>query len=156
MRLYVASAPARKNFSEDFPLRCAVFCGECDYPLTGGWSKGRNAHYPYYQCQRRGYSRYGKSIKRDVLEGEFGELLQKLKPAEGVFKLARKVFEDLWNHRLATQEERLASLNTEAAKLETQIEKLLDRIVDAGSPTVIHALEKRVSASEIKKRELGV
>ena len=42
-----AKAPARKDISEDFPLRGFVLCDDCDQPMTSCWSKGRTKHYPY-------------------------------------------------------------------------------------------------------------
>ena len=42
-------APARKDLSQDFPLRGFVQC-VCGAPLSASWSKGRNGHYPYYLC----------------------------------------------------------------------------------------------------------
>ncbi|MCV2890126.1 recombinase family protein [Ruegeria aquimaris] len=46
-----ARAPARKDISEDFPLRGFVTCGDCDKPLTACWSKSKTgAKHPYYMC----------------------------------------------------------------------------------------------------------
>lgn len=88
------------------------------------------------------------------LEGGFEEILRGLKPADGVFRLASKVFRQRWDYRLATQEQRIGALNSEMNKLDKQIEQLLDRIVDAESTTVIRAFEKRTSEAEIRKAEL--
>ncbi|MHA3976478.1 recombinase family protein [Halovulum sp. GXIMD14794] len=43
-----AKAPARKDISEDFPLRGFVLCDDCGEPMTSCWSKGRSKHYPYF------------------------------------------------------------------------------------------------------------
>lgn len=72
-----------------------------------GWSvldvarELRHSRYPYYLCHKRGCASYGKSIKRDVLESEFEALLRAVQPTPGLFKIAQKMFEELWNHRLA-------------------------------------------------------
>lgn len=76
--------PARKDISEEFPLRGFIVCDDCGSPLTSCWSKGRNGKYPYYMCFQQGCESYRKSIKRDVLEGEFEALLRDLKPTEGL------------------------------------------------------------------------
>lgn len=36
-----AKAPARKDISQDFPLRGFVHCGDCDKPMTSCWSKSK-------------------------------------------------------------------------------------------------------------------
>ena len=50
-KAYVATPHKRHN--DDFPLRYFVRCGACDQPLTGSFSKGRTARYPYYRCRNR-------------------------------------------------------------------------------------------------------
>ncbi len=110
--------------------------------------------YTYYLCPTRGCTSYGKSIKRNVLEGEFERLLRALNPTEGLFKLARMMFEDLWNHRLNAQKSRGQSLTAEIEKIDKKIEQLLDRIVDAGSSSVIRAYENRIQDLEAQKIEM--
>ncbi len=146
-----AKAPARKDLNEDFPLRGFVTCGDCGHPLTACWSKGRNGRYPYYMCFQKGCESYRKSIKRETLEGEFEVLLKQLKPTEGLFKTARKMFEKIWNHWAEFQKNRSRSLKAEVLKIERKIEQLLDRIVDADSATLISAYEKRIGKLEKEK-----
>jgi DNA invertase Pin-like site-specific DNA recombinase len=84
-----ANAPARKDFNADFPLRGFVCCSSCGNPMTAAWSKGRNAHYPYYVCYQRGCERRGKSVRKEKVESEFEALLKSLKPAPVLLKLER-------------------------------------------------------------------
>lgn len=65
-------APVRKDLNRDFPLRGAVDCGCCGGALTANWSKGRNGHHPYYICRNKGCKSYGRSIRRDDMETQFG------------------------------------------------------------------------------------
>jgi DNA invertase Pin-like site-specific DNA recombinase len=37
----------------EFPLRTFVRCANCEATLTGAFSRGRSARYPYYHCFRR-------------------------------------------------------------------------------------------------------
>ena len=147
--------PARKNFNADFPLRGSILCGDCDKPLTGCWSKGRHTTYPYYLCQTRGCVSRGKSIRREKLEGEFEALLRTLTPAPMLFNVARAMFEDLWNHRLAMAEQRKVSLVDRLDEVEKQTEQLLDRIVSTDTPTLIKAYEARIRKLEDEKLTLG-
>jgi site-specific DNA recombinase len=145
--------PARKNINLDFPLlRGFVTCGHCNTPLTACWSKGRPARYPYYLCPKKGCESYRKSIHRKTLEEEFETLLWALKPTEGLFSIARMMFEDLWNHRLHSQKSRAQSLGAEIVKIEQKIEQMLDRIIEAGSPSIIRAYENRIKGMELKEK----
>ena len=46
----------RQIVRDDFPLRGFLICHECGSTVTAGWTRGRSARYPYYQC-RRGHVR---------------------------------------------------------------------------------------------------
>ena len=145
-----AHAPARKNINADFPLRGFVSC-ECGKPLTAGWTKGRHAHYPYYYCQAKGCDHYGKSIKRDVIEGEFEKLLRHMTPSGELVAIASRMFEKLWNHRRDYSEARRQSLEEELIKAQRQIDSLLERVLDAELPSVIKAYEKKIKSFEETK-----
>lgn len=148
-----AKVPARKNLYKGFPLRGFVTCGHCEAPLTANWSKGRNNRYPYYLCRTKNCENYGKSIKREKLEGDFEALLYKLKPTEGLFTVARMMFEDLWNHRFEMQKARNKSMAAEIIKIDKKIEQLLDRIVEADSLSIVRAYENRIKDLEAQKLE---
>ena len=146
-----AKAPARKDINADFPLRGFILCNDCSKPLTACWSKGKNQKYPYYLCPTKGCASYRKSIKRDALEGEFEELLQRIEPSQGLFKLVKAMFRDAWDMRLAQAAHTATELTTGIKRIEAQIEQLLDRIVDASNDSVISAYEKRIGKLEREK-----
>ena len=137
-------APARKDLNKDFALRGGVSC-ECGNSLTAAWSKSKSGKlYPYYVCQNRNCEYKGKSIRRDVLEGEFEELLKKLTPSKALITVADKMFKNLWEHRSSSQAKRIKYLEQGIVKLDQTVDQLLDRVVDAENPAVINAFEKRI------------
>jgi len=147
-----AKAPARKDINADFPLRGFVLCNDCGKPLTACWSKGHmGVKYPYYMCPAKGCPSYRKSIKRERLEGEFEGVLERLEPSESLFKLARMMFEDIWNARLAQTKEATKVSQGKLRGLEKQIDQLLDRIVEASNQSVIAAYEKKIAQLEREK-----
>ena len=146
-----AKTPARKDLNLDFPLRGFVTCGECGHSLTACWSKGKTAHHPYYMCFKKGCSSYRKSIRREVIEGEFEQFLLSLKPSKELFNLALAMFKDLWQYRIDFQKSHSKSLALEISKTEQKIEQLLDRIVEAESNSVVSAYEKRISQLQLEK-----
>jgi site-specific DNA recombinase len=146
--------PRRRNVNEDFPLRGFVVCDDCSTPLTACWSKGSHGRYPYYLCPKRGCDSYGKSIKRDKLEGEFETLLKSVQPTETLFRVARKMFKDLWDAKIATAHSNTKAMDGQIAKIEREVDKLLERIVDASVPSVIAAYEDKVRRLESEKMVL--
>lgn len=144
-----AHAPARKNINEDFPLRGFIDC-ECGKPLTACWSKGRSKHYAYYYCQSKTCSS-GPSIKRETIHGEFEELLKSLTPRRELLEIATDYFKRLWDYRQETQSARLDSLEHRGQKIERDINKLLDRVIDAEDPRMQKRLEQRVRLLDDEK-----
>lgn len=144
-------APRQKNLNEDFPLRGHVLCADCSTPLTACWSKGTHSKYPYYLCPKRGCESYGKSIRREKIEGEFEDLLQSLTPTEALFRVAARMFEELWDYRLSQAKGQAKALVAELAKVEKQIGHYLERILDVSVPAVISAYEDRVRKLEEDK-----
>lgn len=149
-----AKVPARADLNEDFPLRGFVVCDCCETPLTACWSTGSHAKHPYYLCHKRGCEMYGKSIRRNVIESEFAELLESMRPAEDLIRLADACFRDIWNARLAGSKDRAKSLEAETRKIDHDIGQLMDRIVAADSDALISAYERRVRALEEQRVKL--
>lgn len=134
-------------------MRGYVTCADCGASLTACWSKGTHKHYAYYLCPNKvgGCPSYGKSIRREQLESEFDELLQKIQPSESLFKVAKAMFTAHWNHQLSQMEVPAKALKLQAAKIETQVSQLLERILDASVPSVISAYESRIPKLEEEK-----
>ena len=61
------------------------------------------------------------------------------------------MFLELWDMRLAKAEEHAKSYQAQAKAAQKQIEKLLDRIVEAEAASVISAYEKRIAKREREK-----
>ncbi len=147
-----ARAPARKDINADFPLRGFVCCNDCGNPLTANWSKSKTGKkHPYYLCFTKGCESHRKSIRRDVLEDEFAAFLQELQPSEGLFALTKAMFKSAWDQRMVQAQAGIATIKRDVAKLDKQIEGLLDRIVETSTPSVVTAYEKRLAKLEREK-----
>ncbi|MDX3973501.1 recombinase zinc beta ribbon domain-containing protein [Shinella sp.] len=151
----VAKAPAKKNISEDFPLRGFVTCGCCGHAMTAAWSKGRNKLYPYYLCDTKGCPDYRKSIRKEKIEGEFTALLASLKPSEGLFNLAFDMFRDLWNAKLSSSQNQGATLRKDIAAIEKKIDQFLERVTEADSDILITAYERKIKELTTQKALLS-
>ncbi len=144
-------APARKDLNKDFILRGAVACGCCGKPLRSSWSKGKTKRFAYYLCQTKGCEVYGKSIPRAEIEGKFETLLASLQPKESLFKVTVAMFRKYWNAKIERAAASIKTIDKDIKDAESQIQKLIDRIVETTNERVITALENRVGALEQKK-----
>ncbi len=130
----------------------AIVVPSCDTPLTSCWSTSKSGvKHPYYLCFAKGCPSYRKSIRRDVLEGEFEDTLQSLKPTEGLFALVKQMFADAWAQRQQQVDADKAILKRDLVAIDKKIEGLLDRIVDADSGTLVTAYETRLKKLEREK-----
>ena len=143
-----ARAPSRRDINADFPMRGFVSCGDCGHAMTATWAKGKGGRYPYYMCRQHGCVSNGKSIARAKIEDALEALLRSLTPARELVDLASTIFRDLWDRRHTESKERRAALKLEAVAVEKKINQFLDRIVDADSPTVISAYERKIDELE--------
>ena len=144
-------APTRADIHVDFPLRGFVTCGDCDHPMTSNWTKGRSGRYPYYVCRRRGCDRFGKSVKRETVEGAFEAMLTKLTPRPELLSLFSKLFRKRWDEAAAKANEGRTAMKREMAGIEKKIGNILDRIMEAESRAVIARYESEVEKLELEK-----
>ena len=142
----------RKDMREDFPLRGAALCGDCDHPLTAAWSTSKTGtKHPYYLCYNRDCESHRKSIRRDAIEGEVEAALASVTPAKSLFELARAMLKDLWDGRVDQEQSRAKEAQARIKELDKKIDQLLDRIVDSNSSRVIAAYEAKIEGFEKDK-----
>lgn len=137
----------RTDLSQDFPLRGFVVCDDCEGPLTACWSISGSAQkkrHPYYQCPKKGCASYGKTIRRDLIEGEFEAMLRSARPQPQLFAVATAMLKDLWTRKQSNVAGEQRALKASLAKIEAQIEQAVERIIETSVPAVSRALEQKV------------
>ncbi len=112
----------RSRESKDFPLRRLIKCDICNIGLTGGWSRGRSARYPYYRCS----GKCTKSIKADVLETAVIKLLKKISPTEECLNLFIAWMYKTYHARYS----RIKKLKDEADKEISNLQELRRQLVE--------------------------
>lgn len=152
----VAKAPARKDLNADFALRGFVACADCSGPLTACWSKSSTGKlHPYYLCHTRGCVSARKSIPRARIEEEFETLLKSLQPTQNLFAIAKAMFTTAWDQRTVQAEAIALGLKREAKDIETQVGRLLERVIEADNASVVAAYEKKIAQLESRKLVLA-
>ena len=148
-------APVKANIKDDFPLRGFVTCGCCDRPLTSCWSKGRTTKYPYYLCSNRQCDEYGKSIKREVMEAEFLEIVKTLKPSPKTFYLALDMFEKLWQDRQEEAQGQAKAIKQQITMIDRKVNQFLDRVLEADNPILLDTYETKIRDLQEEKVSLS-
>lgn len=148
----ITKAPKRKNIGEHFALRGMVTCACCDTPLYSSITKGNGGHYHYYLCQTKTCDHYGKSIKRDKIEGDVGELIKQLQPTRHHIKFITALFRYAWDHKHNQAKEIIQSGKSQIKQLEKQIEAILTRIMATSNEKIIQTYENKIG--ELDKEKL--
>ena len=125
MRTGAAKAPKRANLGDDFALRGIVTCACCNSPLRSSWATSNTKRYAYYLCQTEGCEAYGKSIARDKIEGEIGDLVKTLQPTEGLMSIAKAIYNHVWNARSEQAKDKIASAKGKIKAIESQYDGLV-------------------------------
>jgi len=146
-----ANVAARKDIATDFPLRGYVSCVSCGRAMTACWSHGRSKQYPYYWCNNKTCDLHRKSHSAIKMHAEFEDLLQTVQPTQNLIGLAHELFKSIWDARSDQAKETKRALAKELKALEAKMEGLLDRLIEAGSPTIAAAFEKRIAKLEEEK-----
>ena len=141
-RSSTALAPARKDIHLDFPLRSC-------------WSKSSTGkRHPYYLCHTKGCDSYGKSIRRDQLEGDFIKLLKSMRPHAALARLVTEMVKHAFDQRIGQLATLRQALKRQITSTEKQIDDLMDRLVDASSELTAKAYERKIEKLE-KERLLA-
>lgn len=151
----VARIANRIDLDADFILRGAVNCGDCGKSLTACWSQGKRKKYPYYSCFNKECASSRKSIARATMEGAFEGLLQQLQPTQGLFKTAAAIFKDLWDYQGRAGQGRIAGLKADLVRIQRDLTKLVDKMIDTDNDLVMARLEERIAALEKEKRQIA-
>lgn len=154
-RQTVPHAPKRKNIGNDFALRGIATCACCNVPLRSSWSKGKTKSYAYYLCQTKDCEAYGKSIPRDIIENDVGELVKTLQPTKGLITIVKEMFKTAWGLREAQAKGNLMAGKRKIATIQTEIDQILERIMSASNAMVIKAYEDKIAKLERNKALLS-
>ncbi|MAR56065.1 MAG: hypothetical protein CMM93_02685 [Rickettsiales bacterium] len=139
-----AKAPARRDIHQDFPLRGFVLCSSCNHPLTASWSTGRTGKHPYYRCKTQGCELSGKSLRRNEVESELEQILQNMRPSEGVLELTKDIVMDCWRKKKGNYSTKLTDLNRDKKSIDQKIEGFLARLLETESRTMIKHYEDHI------------
>lgn len=147
-------APTRTDTRANFPLRVIVACSSCEKPMTACWSKGRSRMYGYHFCQTRGCENRRINIRKESIEADFETPLRQMRPTPGLFHIATKMLQEIWEERQTGVHVSGSALKNELAKLETETTRVMERLVKAPKDSIIAAYEAEIDRLHLRKTEL--
>ncbi len=148
----------RGTKTPDFAFRRFVLCPECERPLLGSASRGRNGkYYPAYHCSNHGhYYRVNKDELEQSVDAYIKHFVVPQERVDDVMALVRKLYEQ---HReraleqMQSVDERLDALNAEADMVLNKLKVLDNPTALKYLQTDLERIEKQIKALEAQKGE---
>jgi site-specific DNA recombinase len=142
----------------DFPLRNYIRCPECGEKLTGGWSKGRNAKYPYYHCRTKGCS---LNIRKEVLENNFYNYLKTFQPDSNILELFEAIVLDVWKNKQAERSDEMEGYKKELKALNDKKDRMVELLVkgtldDQTYKTKMTEIENEIITKKIEVNDTSI
>lgn len=119
------TASPKKRNNPDFPLRHFTMCGICGDHITGNWSSGNGGKYAYYRCPK-----HKPSVNVEVVEREFFDLLQSIKPTEETVERFTVILKAKYDGKYKELISNVSTLEKELQCLETTRKKLVQKNLD--------------------------
>ncbi|GAA4334475.1 recombinase family protein [Flaviaesturariibacter amylovorans] len=120
-----------KSERPDFPLRGAILCGNCQKPLTGSASKGRNGYHAYYHCNHCHEVRLRASTVHEQVEA----ILEEIRLSKNAATLYKMMLSQLLKKESTVKVRPKEKIEEDIRKNEERVrnieEDYFDRKVDA-------------------------
>ena len=144
----------RIDKNNDFPLRWFLYCEESKQMISGAWCQWKREKFPYYTYPRKS-PMFGKSINRNQFHNYFEELLKSIQPRESVIQALEKAVELIAKNRKKDDAEYRSALKSDIRKIDTKINKFVERIWNANSEVLIQKYEKHIEELEREKLQIS-
>lgn len=147
-------APAASKAKVDYLLSGKAFCGICGEPMVGisGTSKTRKI-YHYYRCSHHmhPFDCPKKNERKDIVERFVVEqTLKYVLTPDQMAKIAKAVVDE---YKKEFSDARIEELKAAVRKLDTELEKLVDALIDA--PKAAHKrIYDRIESLELQKADM--
>ena len=147
-----AYAPKRKNLGKKFALTGFANCADCQKPMRSCDSRSATGKlYGYYLCRTKDCPSYGKSVRKEDIEGKFVSLLKYMRPTLSVVEIVRAMFADAGAQRAKQAESTVKALKCDLKRIDKEVEKFIEMIAASSSPHAARAYERKIETLEKNK-----
>ncbi len=125
-----------RNFSrsaeEEWPLRSGFLQHTCGKPMTGSSPRGRSGPSPRYSCMFCRAKELGIAVSkmREIVHGDFMELMERVRPTEDAQKLFKHIVLREWNNETRDSHNLARTLDNELNALQDKRMRTLDLYID--------------------------
>jgi site-specific DNA recombinase len=146
--------------NKNYPLKGLVLCVNCEQPLYASAPKtGSGTHSPRYHCARKQCRGKVKSIKAVTVHQDFEGLLTRIKPAEGILRLYKRVLISEAGNELGKLNRRLSAIRDELCEMDTlrlnTLRKFAEEVISLSEKNeLIDALDTEKTERSIELRKL--
>lgn len=150
-----------KEYSEDFitqklPLRQILVCSHCGAKMTGNPSKGNGGIYFYYMCDNPSCPNRRKSFNSDKVHQSIESFLETLTLDNKYMESFELVMNHFWDKKQDIKKSLYHQKIERVQELEKKISSLVQKCMNASSPTLIASYEKEIISLEDEKKLLEV
>lgn len=147
-------APAAAKAKVDYLLSGKAFCGECGLPMAGTCGSSKNGkRYYYYTCSHKKHPwRCQKNNERKEFAEQFivEETLEHILTRSQIERISKAVAAE---YKKEFSDNGVKELKTAIARLERELEKLVDALIEA--PKAAHKrIYERMELLELQKADL--
>jgi site-specific DNA recombinase len=141
-----------KSFKAEFPLRGLIHCDNCNHPLTGSASKGRNGKHHYYHCNHCHKVR----VRVDEIDRRMQEILGELTITNPAKKIYTLMLKQILPEKTTIRKRPVDKIENEISQLKIRMNKLEDGFADGHiSADVLNNTSGRYRQDiEILKKEI--
>ncbi len=116
---------AHQRARAEFPVRGLARCQNCNFYLTGSFSRGRTKRYPYYHCQNRNCRKKGHCFPVGKVDAEFFEYLAEIAPAHLAIRMIDDSLSDHLNERAEAQRSRTSGIRKALHDVQEELQNLI-------------------------------
>lgn len=145
----------RQDLRDDFALRGLVSCIGCGNSLTAYYSKSKTGKkHPYYSCQSKKCLLRSKTIQKKIIDDGFKKEVSKNIPKKELIDITTEMFDDLWKDEMAGVNTKDINLEVKKEKLEMEIRKFADEVIDTDNQIVKNQYRKRIEEKTNEVEEI--
>ncbi len=150
----------RGTKTSEFAFRRFVLCPECERPLLGSASKGRNGkYYPAYHCSNHGhYFRVSKDELEESIDMYIKQFIVPQERIDDLMTLLRNMYEkhqEKAQKELESVDDRIAALRGEAEMVVNKLKVLTNDTALKYMEEDLERIEKQIATLELQKEQKG-